>query len=103
MGKTLGKSDLSTHHCSVDYYFGSRMHTQEAGPIDEEKWVYQDCDESKVKDNILYKVWHKTSTPRDPADLSSLTIVYYYEEVPENILKMKNLVDEYWKSRDPLT
>ena len=103
MKKTWDDSDISTYPYDVDYYFGSRMHTQEAGPIDEEKWVYQGCDESKVKDNVLYKVWHITSTPRDPADLSSCTIVYHYEEVPENILKMKSLVDEYWKSQDPLT
>lgn len=97
----MKRSDLSV--CHVEYYFGHKMHTHEAGPIDEAKWVYHNYDESQIKDNVLYKVWLTKSKPaNDPSDLSSCTQVYYFEEVPEKILKMKEEVEAYWKSDEPM-
>lgn len=96
----MEKSNLSMYH--VDYYLGCRMHTEKVGVVDEARWVYHNCDESKIKDNLLYKVWLTRSTPSDPADLSSHTNVYHFEEVPKEILEMKKKVDAYWSSKEPL-
>ena len=96
----MKKSDLPP--CHVDYYLGCRMHTYKVGPIDEARWVYHNCDESQIKDNVLYKVWLTRSTPADPADQSSHTNVYYFEEVPAEIVEMKKEIEEYWKSDEPL-
>ena len=96
----MEKSDLSKYH--VDYYLGCRMHTTKVGVVDEARWVYHGCDESQIKDNVLYKVWLTRSTPADPADQSSHTNVYYFEEVTAEIVEMKKEVEEYWKSDEPL-
>ncbi len=95
------KKELSA--CSIGYFHGHCMHTHGVGVVDEQSWYYSNCDESEVKPDVLYKVWFTCHDASDPADLSSTYCVFYYEEVPQNIIEMKKKVDEYWKSNQPLS
>ena len=88
--------------CHVDSYYGRDMHTRKVNCYgDESKWVYEGCDESLVEEKSRYKVWLKTRCASDPADASTLTTVYHFEKVPEEILEMERKVKEYWESDKP--
>jgi hypothetical protein len=88
--------------CHVEYHYGREMHTRKINNYDDEIWKYHCCKESSLEDNVLYKVWLTTYHAADPADQSTQTNVYYFEEVPDDILEMKKKVDCYWKSEEPL-
>jgi len=89
--------------CHVGYYYGSQMHTCKVNCIDDDVWIYRGCDESKIENNVKYKVWLTIHDAADPADQSTTTVVYHFEKIPKNILKIKEIVDSYWKSDEPLT
>ena len=88
--------------CHVEFLYGQEMHTHKVSSIDFHVWKYCGCDESLVKDDTLYKVWLNTRDAADPADFSLSTRVFYFEEVPKDLVEMKAKVDSYWKSEEPL-
>ena len=69
---------------SVNFMKGSVMHTEKVGINDEHTWVLPKG--VTIDDTKLYIVEYNTSYPSDPSDMSSHTVVYSLEEVPDDIL-----------------
>lgn len=94
MNKNLSK-------CSIGFFRGVDMHTSTPKYEDPNYWNYHDCDEGLVKDDALYKVWYEYHDASDPEDFTTWHNVYYFEEYPQALLKMKKKIEDYEKSKDP--
>ena len=82
----------------IKRFQGCEMHNREGGDL----WKYLNCDESSIKDDAIYKVWCDANSPLEAFDRWSY-LVLYFEEVPGDILKleeeieqMKKRCDDYW-------
>jgi len=94
--------ELKLPPCHIEFYYGHEMHTHRINFSDEATWIYYDCDESLIEDDVQYKVWCTTTSASDPYDSSYIMRVYHFERVPEEFLEMKKKVDEYWSSKEPI-
>ena len=72
----------------------SEMHTNSA------LWIYRHGKESEINPDKEYKVWVELRESDDPQHAFEY-VVYYYEEVPEEILEAEMLVENYRSSKEP--
>ncbi len=70
------------------------MHTNSA------LWIYLYGKESEINPDKEYKVWVELRESDDPQHAFEY-VVYYYEEVPEEILEAEMLAENYRSSKKP--
>ena len=83
--------------CNICHYFGIEMHTDTVT-----KWQFNGIDESSVKNDIYYKVWFEVNEKTNPEQLQPYTCeVYWFEEVPKEIIEAEELARNYWATKEP--
>lgn len=77
---------------------GAEMHTDTIT-----KWQFKnDVDESTIKNDVKYKVWLEVCEKSDPKQLQPYTCkVYWFEEVPKEVIEAEELARKYWATKEP--
>ena len=68
------------------------------------KWNYlNNLDESQIKANAEYKVWlNVTDDKTCPEQTQPYTCrVFWFEEVPQEIIEAEELSKKYWATKEP--
>jgi len=66
------------------------------------KWKFNGVDESLIKNETYYKVWLEVNERTDRKQPQPYTCeVYWFEEVPKEIIEAEELVRNYWAAKEP--
>ena len=81
-------------------HMGAEMHTDTIT-----KWQFKnDVDESTIKNDVKYKVWLEVNEKTDPKQSQPYTCeVYWFEEVPKEVIEAEELARNYWTAKEPYT
>jgi hypothetical protein len=85
--------------CNTSSYIGAKMHSDTVT-----KWVYlNNLDEKQIKSDTEYKVWlDVTDEKANPEQTQPYTCkVFWFEEVPQEIIEAEELVKRYWATKEP--
>jgi len=83
--------------CCICHHFGAEMHSDTVT-----KWKFNGVDESLIKNETYYKVWLEVNERTDRKQPQPYTCeVYWFEEVPKEIIEAEELVRNYWAAKEP--
>jgi len=84
--------------CCICTHIGAEMHTDNIT-----KWQFNcNIDEATIKNDVKYKVWLEVNEKTNPEQPQQYTCeVYWFEEVPKEIIEAEELVRNYWAAKEP--
>ena len=84
-------------NCNICHHFGVEMHTDTVT-----KWQFNGVEEDAIKNDTYYKVWLVVEEKTDPRQPQPYTCeVYWFEEVPKEIIEAEELSRNYWATKEP--
>jgi len=84
-------------NCNICHHFGAEMHTNNVT-----KWQFNGVDESTIKNDVYYKVWLEVEEKTDPKQSQPYTCeVYWFEEVPQEVIEAEEISRNYWATKEP--